>query len=104
VSLTASAPLLANLVALVLRVSLDPRVVLFLFLVVESLLLLVLGCRSRVVVDEGEGGLDGAFEVFSMQLHERGLCLAVKGLTDEYGDWIARHDSFEGQMSWMCSG
>lgn len=94
-SLTASAALLANLVTLVLGVSLEPGIVLFLFLVVKSLLLLVLSCRSRVVINEGEGRLDGTLKVLPMQLHERGLGLTVDGFADKNRDWIARHDSVE---------
>ena len=102
-SLSALASLLTNLVTLIQGITLKPRVVLFLLLVVCTLLLLMVkeGIAGRVgrglVVDEGERGLDGALERLLMHLHQCGLALAMNRVTDQVllmRERVSRHELF----------
>lgn len=58
-------------------------------------MLLFEGFRGGLVVDEGEGGLDGALKRLLVHLHQRSLALAMDRVSDKellLRKGISRHE------------
>jgi hypothetical protein len=90
VSLATSTALLTDLVALVLGVSLEPRIILLLLFVVCPLLLLV--GRSRIVVNDRKGRIESLLKTLLVQLHKSSLGLTVDRVSDQWGKGMSRHE------------